>query len=320
MKTFLRVVLAVFLFLSSNSILCADVNADSCGKGCPSKFAPNGVWPEGTVHSDGKHICLCGNWVLKGDIKSPVPEAKQNKSAVISQPANPSLLKPEVFTAPKPMKTTTPAPNVRIDWYANTSIFAVGGVFFVGSTLSLTKVAGGGLAIAAIDGPLPIGDIIAVVYIGAAFVYVIAKNATLIEESLIASKRSIEAWAIQMAQNPPLPPAVPGFTEPSHLNEGSRWYERTMVWRTALSMWSSGKMPDFCGRRSDGAYLLGWTGYQITRLTGGRWIEGLWLIVNVNDFNRSTAVSDPQTGSNRIIDQFIPGNCPQGPKGLIPAY
>ena len=37
--------------------------AIAVSEGCPSDWAPNGVWPEGTIHSTGLYVCCDGSWV-----------------------------------------------------------------------------------------------------------------------------------------------------------------------------------------------------------------------------------------------------------------
>jgi hypothetical protein len=180
------------------------ITGTGCGKGCESSYAPTGVWPEGKHHSNGALWCQCGEWVALPSgggsmgTQPPLP------------PATPVNLEPwpAPVESPRPIRRDE-GQGFSIDWFKPVDPNQSLGLVFAGTAATWTKAASGGVVLVAADGPLPVGDVVALVVITGTTVWA----AVQIGRGLAIHARDIPNWAgTQVLQ------AKSGT---GHLNEGS---------------------------------------------------------------------------------------------------
>lgn len=230
---------------------------------------------------------------------------------------------------PAPVTKAKPDPEVEIKYFQ--------------SGLGSVPLAVAAIGAGALDGPLPFADIAALVAIAGSSYLVFQNNPAIVQRitstlqgkisqiiTVVQGITALEQWAVRQiylakGHYPPLPDAIPGFLEPEHLMEGSRWAERATIWRMVVKKLMEGGPPDFCGRRTnaDGSYswLIGWFGWPVIyRTTGSLWFKGGFILVHQISsgiWNRSSAVSDPYEAD--LIKDFIQGlGCPPWDQ-LLPA-
>lgn len=277
----------------------------------------------------------------------PAPQPPAPAPAPVQSPAQPAAQpQPRQAEYPTVVNTLTPAPGIKIQ--VVDSRYETSAIGLVGVAL----VKGGALSIA--DGPMPFGEIAAIVLVSEAIVGVVVTDyakygpptADWMDKSLVvpwaqsqqgsvmvggasALDEAIRLWdyapsrVFEARAYPEQPPMVGPVADHVWNKNIPRAAERSWCWGDCLNLIRSGPPPQCYTRVEPGGQvtwlLVWWEALSPVRLlTGGMWIPTgtRAMLLKPWDFHNSTAVGDP---SGSILDQFTPSPCPPGgPGSLLP--